>query len=189
MKACPFCAQMIQDEAVKCRHCGGWLNKEEEARLAEAAAVGSKLLAVKIYSYLLLVQAALYGLGMIIVLIARGSGLSGSFGPTGLVFVLLILGIDGLLIFVALGLLKNQRVAYILNIVLLALGLIGGLLMLVLLRIPNNGTGAAGAPGQGQVLSVSLSLIILTGAWLAYFISKKRLFPKRVAVELSPNNP
>ena len=35
MKKCPFCAEDIQDEAIKCKHCGEFLDASTHPRLAK----------------------------------------------------------------------------------------------------------------------------------------------------------
>jgi hypothetical protein len=40
MKKCPFCAEEIQDEAIKCKHCGEWLQKGEEIASNNERATG-----------------------------------------------------------------------------------------------------------------------------------------------------
>lgn len=45
MKNCPFCAEEIQDEAVKCKHCGEWLNKKSPSDYLNVAKtfIGQKI--------------------------------------------------------------------------------------------------------------------------------------------------
>jgi hypothetical protein len=35
MKLCPFCAEEIQDAAIKCKHCGEFLTADDPRRMAE----------------------------------------------------------------------------------------------------------------------------------------------------------
>ena len=41
MKRCPYCAEQIQDDAIKCKHCGELLNRHNTDTLDRAVTFGS----------------------------------------------------------------------------------------------------------------------------------------------------
>ena len=40
MKKCPFCAEEIQDDSVKCKHCGEWFEKNSVSSGAKSGTSG-----------------------------------------------------------------------------------------------------------------------------------------------------
>lgn len=46
MKKCPFCAENVQDEAVKCKHCGKWITQKDHLGPSETASE-SRLTSIK----------------------------------------------------------------------------------------------------------------------------------------------
>jgi hypothetical protein len=61
MKPCPYCAEQIQDDAVKCRYCGEWLDKPSSGQAAFPLFSISR----KYWGYEYRTEAELFGLPLI----------------------------------------------------------------------------------------------------------------------------
>ncbi len=54
MKRCPFCAEEIQDAAIKCKHCGEFLNETQSSSPAQPPQATEKWYFRKIYLIIIL---------------------------------------------------------------------------------------------------------------------------------------
>jgi uncharacterized membrane protein YvbJ len=65
MKNCPYCAEEIQDEAIKCKHCGEYLTKENQDDSGQVVGAtdrffGYVLGIIKIFGWFLLIVFVVY---------------------------------------------------------------------------------------------------------------------------------